>query len=186
MRYELLTPETAPDNAGPLLNGVQAKMGGLLPNLYRQMAGTPIVLEAYLMLTDLLSRSSFSPAEQQLILLTASARNGCLYCVAAHSSGGRMAKLDKEVIEAVRTGTTAPDARLEALRHFTEHMIERRGKADDAEIVAFVDAGFTEQQVVELLVGLAMKTLSNSFSRLAGTPLDDFLSRMAWDGNDRV
>ena len=94
MRYELLTPETAPDNAGPLLNGVQAKMGGLLPNLYRQMAGTPIVLEAYLMLTDLLSRSSFSPAEQQLILLTASARNGCLYCVAAHSSGGRMAKLD--------------------------------------------------------------------------------------------
>ena len=137
------------------------------------------------MLTDLLSCSSFSPAEQQLILLTASARNGCLYCVAAHSPAAA-GWLDKEVIEAVRM---VPRRRTPGSRHwahFTEHMIERRGKADDAEIAAFVDAGFTEQQVVELLVGLAMKTLSNSFSRLAGTPLDDFLSRMAWDGNDRV
>lgn len=186
MQYELFTPQTASDNAGVLLDGVQKKMGGLLPNLYRQMAVAPIVLEAYLTLTDLLAKSSFTPAEQQLILLTASARNGCRYCVAAHSSGGRMAKLDKEAIEAVRAGKPAADAKLEALRRFTEHMIETRGKADSAEIDGFVAAGFTHKQVAELLVGLAMKTLSNSFSRLAETPLDDFLSRMAWDGNDRV
>ena len=186
MQYELFEPASAPGSAGAQLSGVQEKMGGLLPNLYRQMAGAPVVLEAYLTLTEILSRSSFTPAEQQLVLLTASTRNGCRYCVAAHSSGGRMAKLDKEAIEAVRAGSPANDARLEALRGFTEHMLERRGKADEAAIKAFLEAGYTQQQAAELLVGLAMKTLSNYFSRLAETPLDDFLSRMAWDGNDRV
>lgn len=186
MQYELFEPASAPGNAGAQLTGVQEKMGGLLPNLYRQMAGAPVVLEAYLTLTDILSRSSFTPAEQQLVLLTASTRNGCRYCVAAHSSGGRMAKLDKDAIEAVRVGSPAADARLEALRRFTEHMLESRGKAEQAEIATFLDAGYTQQQAAELLVGLAMKTLSNYFSRLAETPLDDFLSRMAWEGNDRV
>lgn len=186
MRYELFDPDNAPSDAGNLLGNVKQKMGGLLPNLYRQMAGAPVVLEAYLTLSSLLAKTSFSPAEQQLILLTASVRNGCRYCVAAHSSAARMAKVDKSVIDAVRNGDDAEDAKFEALRRFAESMLEKRGKVSDAEIARFLDAGYTRQQAAELLVGLAMKTLSNYFSRLAVTPLDDFLSRVEWAGNDRV
>ncbi|MDN2565612.1 carboxymuconolactone decarboxylase family protein [Aquibium sp. A9E412] len=186
MQYELFAPEGAPGDAGERLAAVREKMGGLLPNLYRQMAGAPIVLEAYLTLSDILSRSSFSPAEQQLILLTASARNGCRYCVAAHSSGGRMAKLDKQAIAAVRDGAPADDARLEALRRFTERVLEVRGKVGKADLDAFTGAGFTREQAAELLVGVAMKSLSNYFSRLADTPVDDFLARVEWAGNEHV
>ena len=106
--------DEAPDAAKPWLESAAKSMGGFLPNLYKEMANAPVVLEAYLTLSKLLSKTSFSFAEQQLILLTASARNGCKYCVAAHSSGARMAKLDGDAINAVRDGRAAEDAKLQA------------------------------------------------------------------------
>jgi len=186
MATELHTPETAPEDARDLLEGVQKKMGGFLPNLYRQMAASPAVLETYLTLSGLIARTSFTPAEQQLILLTASAHNGCTYCVAAHSSGARMAKLDKTAIAAVRDGAPAEDAKLQALRAFTEEVLDTRGKVDEATMAAFLNAGYTQTQAMEVLVGISMKALSNSFARMFDTPLDDVLQGMAWDGNDRV
>ncbi|MEE9427420.1 MAG: carboxymuconolactone decarboxylase family protein [Paracoccaceae bacterium] len=186
MDFELFEADNAPGDAGDRLAGIQEKMGGLLPNLYRQLAGSPVALEAYLTLSDMLVKTNFTPAEQQFILLTTSAHNGCRYCVAAHSSGGRMAKLDKDAINAVRDGAKVDDQKLEALRKFTETVVETRGKVSDADIQAFTSAGYTQKQIPELLVCLAMKTLSNYFSRMAETPLDDFLGRMEWDGNDRV
>ena len=150
------------------------------------MAHAPAVLEAYLTLSDILGKTSFSPAEQQLILLTASARNGCKYCVAAHSSGARMAKLDTDAINAVRDGDAAEDPKLQALRVFTEEVLETRGKISAEARDAFFSAGYTEVQAMELLVGISMKALSNSFSRMFDTPLDGVLSSMEWDGNDRV
>ena len=186
MNLELKTAENAPGSAGKMLADVQTKMGGFLPNLYAQMANAPAVLEAYLTMTEILGKTSFSPAEQKLILLTASARNGCKYCVAAHSSGGRMAKLDKQAIEAVRDGNAIEAPRLQALRLFTEHQMETRGKVDGDEMKNFLAAGFTPVQASEVLVGISMKALSNSFSRMAQTPLDGMLAKMQWPGNDRV
>lgn len=186
MTAELFTAESAPEGSSELLSGVQKKMGGLLPNLYRQMAGAPTVLDAYLTLSDLIAKTSFSPAEQQLVLMTASAWNGCKYCVAAHSSGGRMAKLDKGAIEAVRSGTKIEDRKLQALREYVEEVLETRGKISEAGMKAFLDAGYTQIQAMEAIIGVSMKTLSNSFARMFETPLDEFLARMEWEGNDRV
>lgn len=186
MDFELYSPQTAPEGSKEQLAGVEKKMGGLVPNLYRQMAESPVVLEAYLTMSNLLARTDFTPAEQQFILITASARNGCVYCVAAHTSGGRMAKLDKEAIEAIRNGQPVDDPKLEALRVFTEQVIETRGKVSGEQLSAFTSAGYTKKQAMELLIGVSMKTLSNYFARMTDTPLDDFLSRVAWEGNDRV
>ena len=186
MEFELHTPEAAPEGAGARLQAVSDSMGGFLPNLYRQMANAPALLDAYLDLTELLRKTSFSPAEQQLILLTASVRNGCAYCVPAHTSGARMAKLDKDAITAIRDEQPIADARLEALRKFTEEMLETRGKVSAASKKAFLDAGFTQTQSIEILIGIAMKALSNSFARMVDTPVDDVLTKLAWDGNDRV
>jgi uncharacterized peroxidase-related enzyme len=186
----MLTPlydaATAPEGSQPLLEGVQKKMGGLLPNLYRQMAAAPAVLEAYLALTDIFGKTSFSPVEQQVILMTASAQNGCLYCVAAHSSAARMVKLDKDAIESIRNGAPISDFRLQALRSFVEAVLETRGKVGAVTLADFESAGYTREQAMEIVVGVAMKALSNSFSRMFDTPLDGFLERMVWDGNDRV
>lgn len=186
MIFELHTPQTAPEEARERLQAVSDNMGGFLPNLYRQMANAPAVLDAYLDLSDILRRTSFTPAEQQLILLTASVRNGCAYCVPAHSSGARMAKLDKDAITAIRDEIPIADERLEALRRFTEDVLDTRGKVSDAAREAFLAAGFTQTQSIEVLVGISMKALSNSFARMVGTPVDDVLAKLTWDGNDRV
>ncbi|MCX7561447.1 carboxymuconolactone decarboxylase family protein [Sulfitobacter sp. F26204] len=186
MTFELHTPQTAPNGAKDRLQAVSDSLGGFLPNLYRQMANAPAVLDAYLDLSDTLRKTSFSPAEQQLILLTASVRNGCAYCVPAHTSAARMAKLDKDTITAIRDGKPIEDARLETLRSFTEELLETRGKLSDDSKQRFLDAGFTQQQSIEVLIGIAMKALSNSFARMVGTPVDDVLTKLTWDGNDQV
>lgn len=186
MKFELHTLESAPEGAKDRLQAVSDSMGGFLPNLYRQMANAPAVLDAYLDLSDILRKTSFTPAEQQLVLLTASVRNGCAYCVPAHSSAARMAKLDRDAITAIRDETPIEDARLETLRKFTEEVLETRGKVSDASKQEFLAAGFTEAQSIEVLVGVAMKALSNSFARMVGTPVDDVLAKLTWDGNERV
>lgn len=182
--FTLYTPDNAPGKAGELLDGVQKKMG-FLPNLYGKLAESDVTLEAYLTLSSLVAKTSFSPPEQQLILLVASVENGCTYCVAAHSSAARMVKLDKPVIEAVRTGQPVDDARLEALRRFTEALVNQRGHAKD-DMEAFLSAGFTRQNVMEVVLCVSMKTLSNYANFLIDVPLDGVLERMAWSGKEEL
>ena len=132
MKLELINPEDAPEGAREQLLATKKKFGGFLPNLYTHMANAPVVLEAYLALSDLITKTSFSPAEQQLIMLTISVRNGCMYCVPAHSSGARMAKLDRDAITAIRDETPIEDGKLQALRVFTEEVLETHGKVGEA------------------------------------------------------
>lgn len=83
--------QTAPPVARELLNGAATKFG-FLPNLLRVMANSPQLLQAYLTLSKLFSKTSRSPVEQQVVLLTISKTNGCDYCVAAHRMLAKMAK----------------------------------------------------------------------------------------------
>ena len=182
MNFDLLSPDSAPEGAAERLAEIQGRMGGFLPNLYRQMAHAPVVLETYLALQDKLRSTSFSPAEQQLIMLTASAHNGCTYCVPAHSSGARMAGLDKAAITAIRDGTPIEDARLQALRAFVEAVIDSCGRVGPEVEAAFLDAGFARTQAAEALIGVAAKALSNSFAALCDTPVDEVLAKLAWQG----
>ena len=92
-----------------------------------------------------------------------------------------MAKLDKGVIEAVRTGQPIEDDRLEALRKFTEAVVVKRGHAK-ADLDAFLSAGFTKQNALEVVLCVSMKTLSNYANHLMEVPLDDVLKRMEWSG----
>lgn len=178
--FTIHTPDTAPSKAGQMLAEKQRQMG-FLPNLYAIFADSEPVLEGYLTLSDLVTKTSFTPAEQQLILLTVSVENGCRYCVAAHSSGARMAGLDKSVIEALRTGTEISDQRLEVLRSFVEAIVRNRGHAK-AEMEAFLAAGFDRRQALEAVMCVAMKTFSNYANHLIDTPLDGMLRKTAWDG----
>lgn len=179
-QFTIYTPETAPGKSGEMLDGALKKMG-FLPNLYAMLAESDAALEAYFSLSSLVAKTGYSPAEQQLILLVASVENECKYCVAAHSSGARMAKLDKEIIEAVRTGQPITDPRLEALRRFTESLVVNRGHARQ-DLDGFLAAGFSKQNALEVVMCVSMKTLSNYSSHLMGIPLDAALSRMEWSG----
>lgn len=178
-RFDIHTPETAPEASRPILEGAQKALG-FVPNLYGTFAGAPALLQAYTQVGQLFDQTSFTPTERQVVLLATSFVNGCDYCMAAHSTIAAMQKLPADVVQALRDGEPIADPKLEALRRFTVQLVEKRGWADDADVDAFLAAGYTKEQVLEVVLGVGMKTLSNFTNHLGATPLDAAFQPQAW------
>ena len=178
-RISPLDPEHASDAGRQAMEKAREGLG-FVPNLIRVMAHAPPAAEGYLALNGLLQETSFDAVEQQIVLLSVSYENGCDYCMAAHTGGLKQAGADDELIEAARSGEPLPDARLDALRAFTRAVVRERGWVPDEAVRDFLDSGFEQPQVLEVVLGVAMKTLSNYTNHIAGTPLDDELRPFAW------
>ena len=177
-QLDIHTVESAPEASKETLADVQKKYG-FIPNLLGELAEAPVALQAYITLGELLARTSFTSLEQQVILIAASAANACDYCVAAHTPGLRMAGLPDDQIDAVRHRRALSDSRLEALRTFASAVVEQRGWVTGAQVRKFLATGYTRAHLLELYVGVAMKTLSNYVNHLAATPLDEQLQPFA-------
>ncbi len=177
--FSIHTAETAPEAARPILDGAARKFG-FVPNLLGALAEAPAALQAAVTLIDILARSSFTPTEREVVLITVSTLNECHYCVAAHSTIAGMHKVPAEVIAARRDGRPIADARLEALRRFTKTLVETRGWATEDDVQALLAAGFTRGQAFEVVLGVAFKTLLNYADHLVGTPLDDAFAPQEW------
>ena len=116
-----------------------------------------------------------------MILLAVSVENGCEFCVAAHSMiARRMAKAPDAVVDALRDRETIPEARLQALATFTRAMVRERGLVAEVPLQAFLKAGFTHQQALEVVLGVTMKTLSNYANHLTKTQTNAEFAHEAW------
>ncbi len=171
--------DTAPAAAKPLLEGAESAYG-FVPNLLGNMAEAPALLEGYMSLAGIFGKTDLTETERQIILMTNNRLNGCTYCMAAHTTISQMANLPADVIEALRTDTPIADAKLEALRKFAIAVTESRGWPTDAQVNAFLAAGYTRQTVLEVILGTALKVMSNYTNHIAGTPLDDAFAPNAW------
>ena len=173
------TADTAPAAAQPILTGVKAAFG-FLPNLQATMAESPELLAGYSALWDLFGKASLTTTEQQIVYMTANFEHECHYCMAGHTTLSKMQKIDDAVITALRAGTAIPDPKLEALHSFATPIVVNRGFVDDAGVQAFLDAGYTRQNVLEVVLGIATKVMSNYTNHLTGTPLDAFMKGNEW------
>jgi len=176
------TPRTiddAPAAARPLLEGAEEQLG-FVPNLFGVFAAAPPALEAYQAISAAFARTSLSPVEQQVVLLAASGENGCAYCVAAHTVIARGQAVPDDVVAALREGRPLDDPRLEALRRFTLQVVQKRGWVEAADLEAFEAAGYDRAQVLEVILGVTQKTLSNYTNHVAETPLDPAFRDAAW------
>jgi AhpD family alkylhydroperoxidase len=179
MNYTVHDVDTAPAAARETLAGAK-KAYGFLPNLLAVMAGAPALLKSYHTLVDLFEETSLSPSERQVVLLATSYENNCEYCVAAHTVIAGMQRVPDDVVQAIRAGRPIVDPKLEALRRFTTAVVSARGRPSDAEVAAFLDAGYGRIQVLEVVLGVGLKTLSNYTNHIAETPLDRAFARAAW------
>lgn len=178
--FPIHTVESAPAAARETLEAATKKFG-FLPNLLGELAAAPAALKAYVTLNELLSQTSLSPVAQQVLLASVSMVNGCHYCVAAHTASLKMAGLADDQIAELRAGRPLADAKLDALRVFAITVVEERGVIEPTDLQRFVDAGYAREQALEVLVGVAMKTLSNYTNHIAATPLDAQLQPFAWE-----
>lgn len=177
------TLETADAKAKPLLEQANETLG-FVPNMYEGMAKAPGVLDTYLHGYALFRQDSgFAPPEQEVVFLTISWLNGCGYCMSAHSMlADKMSQVPAEVLEAIRNGQPIPDERLAALAAFTKVMFETRGMPGEADVEAFLAAGFEEQHVLQIVLALAVKTLSNYANHVNHPPVDEAFADYAWQG----
>lgn len=176
-----LTVETAQGKAKSLLDAAKAKMG-FVPNMYGAMANEPALYEAYARTYDAFrAEAGFTPIEQEVIFLTVSRENGCDYCVAAHSFvADKISKVPTEITDAIRDGRQIGDPKLAALAAFTATMVKTRGRPSDADVAAFREAGYTEKNVLGVILAIGVKTYSNYTNHIFHTPVDAAFAGRAW------
>jgi uncharacterized peroxidase-related enzyme len=179
MEFTVHTLETAPEDSKAALVHAQETFG-FIPNLEGILAEAPALLKGSIALWDLFATTSLSLLEQQVIYLAANYENSCDYCMAAHSGLAKAIAMSPDHIEALRNGTPMTDTKLEALRHFTQQMVKARGWVEDSEIKAFMKAGYSKQQVLEVILGIAIKIMHNYTNHIAQTPLDKQFQANAW------
>jgi uncharacterized peroxidase-related enzyme len=165
------TVDTAPPAAQPLLNGVKAKLGSV-PNLFRLLAVSPAALEGYLGLSSALGKGSLDARTRERIALAVAEFNGCGYCTSAHAFIGKnMAGLSDAEISANRNGGSTDDRAAAAVR-FAVKVVEARGQVTDADVAAIRLAGYTDAEVIEIVLHVALNTLTNYVNEVAETEID--------------
>ena len=177
--FTLHTLDSAPAASRPLLEGSR-RAYGMVPNLHAVMAESPEHLDAYQKLHEIFQHTSLSAAERNVVWLTINVEHRCHYCVPAHTAIARSQGLDEASIAALREGRALADAHLEALRQFTLKLVRQRGEVAPEDVEQFLAAGFTRRNVLDILVGLAQKVMSNYVNHLAATPLDAPFATFAW------
>ncbi len=179
IEFPPLTAKEAPQAALPSIYQAMSAFH-FLPNLIGVMAHAPALAESYMALSTIFQeKTQFSDAEQHVVLLTVSRFHGCNYCMAAHSGSAKMKGISDEVVQAIRSDTPISDDRLEALRVLTHELVETRGMPSETAINHFLEQGYSSAQILDILVGIAQKTLSNYTNHLAKTPIDDVLRPFA-------
>ncbi|TVR98665.1 MAG: carboxymuconolactone decarboxylase family protein [Rhodospirillales bacterium] len=179
MAFKTHSIDTAPKGAEDTLAAVKDKFG-FVPNVLGVMAEAPALAKAYVSLSTLFEETALSPTERNIVILAISTTNKCEYCVAAHSVGATMQKVPSDVIEALRRGKPLADSKLEALRRLASEIVENRGWPSQDVVQGFLDAGYTQKNLLEVIVGVGLKTLSNYTNHIAETPLDDAFQPAKW------
>ncbi|MFI4896686.1 MAG: carboxymuconolactone decarboxylase family protein [Phycisphaerales bacterium JB059] len=176
--FTLHTPETAGESTPLLEKSAQAY--GAVPNLHAVMAESPQMLRAYQAVAEIFETTDLSETERQIILMTNNRLNGCEYCMAAHTTIMQLKKVPEDVITALRENTPIQNPKLEALRRFAEQVNLTRGWPEQADVEAFLEAGYTRRTILEVILGTSLKVLSNYTNHIAQTPLDAAFAKNAW------
>jgi len=174
--FTIHTLDTAPQTSRPILQNTEKQLG-FIPNLVAVFAESPTTLEAYQTLTALFDKTAFTITERQLVLLSISRYRDCSYCLAAHGTAAKMQKIPAEIIQAVYYNQPLLDTKLEVLRTFTRAVLKAEGWVKQNALQAFYKAGYQKNHVLEVVLGISFKTLSNYVNHINDTPIDEiFLS----------
>jgi len=177
--FTLHTADSAPANSQPLLQNLQQSFG-MIPNLHAVMAESPPLLEGYQVLHGLAQKTAFDATELTVVWQSINVEHNCHYCVPGHTGIAYSMKVDEEVINALRDETDLPSEKLNTLRATTLAVLRSRGHLEDVQKQAFIDVGYSNQNLLDIVLILAQKVISNYVNHLADTPVDEPFQKFEW------
>ena len=169
-RIHQINPESAAGTAKELLDAVKGKLG-LVPNMTRAMANAPAVLEGYLSLSGALGKGALSAKDRERIALAVGQANGCEYCLAAHSTIGKMVGLTADQILDSRRGTSV-ESKSAAIVQFARQVLDKQGRVTDADLAEARVAGIDDAVIAEVVGNVALNIFTNYFNHVAATDID--------------
>ena len=169
-RIPRLTPETADEEQRELIEGTLRQLGKV-PNLYATMANGPAALRGYLAMREALAGGTFGTRRREQLALFIAQRNGCGYCVSAHSMRGGRVGLTPDELLATRRGADADEHMHQVLR-ITAEIMSTGGRVTGTALAEARAAGVTDGELAEVVAHIALNLLSNYFNHLAEPDLD--------------
>ncbi|MCC8404857.1 carboxymuconolactone decarboxylase family protein [Paraburkholderia sp. MMS20-SJTN17] len=182
--YPVHTIESAPAQSQPVLRKLQQAFG-LIPNIAATMADSPVLINGFIGLFERVHASSLTEPQIQTLLLTNAVTNASEWAVAFHTALGLQASLRRADVEAIRHGGLPDDARLAALSTLARTLIEKRGRLADEDRQRFVAAGFSAQQLLEVIAVAAASTITNYTGSVTQPPLETQFGEFAWQAPTR-
>lgn len=143
---------------------------GFVPNLFATYAHSETALENYLSFAN--AKTSLSAKEKEVVNLAVSQVNDCIYCLSAHTAIGKMNGFTDEQILELRAGQAPFDTKLDALAKLAKNVTENRGKANQEIVDNFLNAGYTKGNLIDTIVLVGDKTISNYVHSTTQVPVD--------------
>lgn len=153
---------------------------GFLPNLLGYMAESPALLNSYAYMAEQVDKTELTPTERQLVMMIINRFHECRYCIAGHSCMAEQQEVDMPVINAIRDDKPLDNPKYVALRSFTLKLVEQRGVVSQTLVTAFYNAGYSQQNALDIIAMIAFKVMSNYTNHLVGTELDGRSMNKRW------
>lgn len=158
------------DEQKRLLKTIEQKMGSV-PNIFRHMIHSPLALEGYLNFSEIASKMSLSPLLQEKIALTVAEKNGCFYCLSAHSAIARMKGITDNEILHNRAGRSS-DKRESHILRFVQKMVETKGHLPKEDLERLNQQGVSSQEIVEIIFVVIINMFTNYFNNIVEPEID--------------
>jgi AhpD family alkylhydroperoxidase len=172
------TVESAPAGARRAMTATTSHFG-YLPSAVARMATSPELLDGFLKLSAMFEGTTLDPVAREVLVMTIAGRNGCHLCVAMHTARLTALDADAALIAALRGAEALDDPRLDAIRVFTLRVLDTSGDVGEAALRGFLAQGYTEQNALEVVLGIGAYTMSTLANRLTGAPVDEPLRQFA-------
>lgn len=177
--FHIHTIESAPEQSRPVLRQLEQNFG-LIPNIAGAMAESPVLIGGFIGIFQKVHAGTFTEAQIQTLLLTNAVTNASSWAVAFHTALALKEGLSPADVDAIREGRAPVDRKHAALSILTKTAIEKRGHLDDKDVSQFIEAGFRQDQVLEVLTVLAASTITNYAGNITRPPVEALFQDYVW------
>jgi alkylhydroperoxidase family enzyme len=177
--YPVHTIESAPAQSKPVLEQLQQAFG-LIPNIAAKMAASPVLINGFIGLFQRVHTSSLTEPQIQTVLLTNAIANASEWPVAFHTALALKEGVQPADVDAIRHSVLPDDAGLAALSALARTLIEKRGRLTESDQRRFLEAGFSAEQLLEVIAVVAASTITNYTSSVTRPPLEAQFEAFAW------